>query len=136
MIHIFSPFHRLNSALFLVFSLEIFEKIDMVSIRIGAKRIDGKRLSVSYKKTFLRRKVFLYRYLVYKIYFLNCIQIGIQYKRRYCLQLCFYMNWTTFRIEFDKQLEQHLQQQLATVQPYIFSDELKNIYEFILPFSA
>jgi hypothetical protein len=46
------------------------------------------------------------------------------------------MNWTTFRIEFDKQLAQHLHQQLATVQPYIFSDELKNIYEFILPFSA
>lgn len=45
------------------------------------------------------------------------------------------MNWQNFRETFDTYLETHLLHQLEQVQPYIFCDELRNIYDFLIPYS-
>ena len=46
------------------------------------------------------------------------------------------MNLSDFKKEFDLLLEDHLQKKLSETKPYIFTDDLEQIYNFILPYST
>lgn len=46
------------------------------------------------------------------------------------------MDWKVFREHFDKELNKYLTDKIAESEQYIISDELHNIYNFLLPYSA
>ena len=45
------------------------------------------------------------------------------------------MHLTSFKKEFDILLEQHLNNKLSETKPYVFTNDLEQIYNFIIPYS-